>query len=152
MVHFLKKIKILIQGWALTLLSDENKTFASTAQTIGLNTGYFLSFTVFLALNSSEFWYFKYKFQYLLHSNKFLRSVPSDDGLVPLGAYLQFWGLMFFCCSVWLILFKKEVKVLLYGVSAKQKTRSSESVDDVRTVYRTIWQVCKMQRNLNLKT
>lgn len=42
-------------GWALTLLSEENLSFASTAQTIGLNTGYFLSFTVFLALNSPEF-------------------------------------------------------------------------------------------------
>lgn len=42
-------------GWALTLLSEENLSFASTAQTIGLNSGYFLSFTVFLALNSHEF-------------------------------------------------------------------------------------------------
>lgn len=42
-------------GWALTLLSKENLSYASTAQTIGLNTGYFLSFTVFLAFNSVEF-------------------------------------------------------------------------------------------------
>ena len=42
-------------GWALTLLSKENLSYASTAQTIGLNTGYFLSFTVFLAFNSLEF-------------------------------------------------------------------------------------------------
>lgn len=45
-------------GWALTLLSKENLSYASTAQTIGLNTGYFLSFTVFLAFNSLEFRYF----------------------------------------------------------------------------------------------
>jgi hypothetical protein len=42
-------------GWALTLLSDENLSYASTCQTIGLNTGYFASFTVFLALNSEAF-------------------------------------------------------------------------------------------------
>lgn len=42
-------------GWALTLLSKENLSYASTAQTVGLNTGYFLSFTVFLAFNSVEF-------------------------------------------------------------------------------------------------
>jgi hypothetical protein len=43
-------------GWALTLLKPENLSYASTSQTIGLNTGYFLSFTVFLALNSADFW------------------------------------------------------------------------------------------------
>jgi len=42
-------------GWALNLLSEDNLSFASTAQTIGLNTGFFLSFTVFLALNSPDF-------------------------------------------------------------------------------------------------
>lgn len=47
---------IAVDGWALTLLSKGNLTYASTAQTIGLNTGYFISFTVFLALNSNEFW------------------------------------------------------------------------------------------------
>lgn len=36
---------IAVDGWALTLLSEENLSYASTAQTIGLNTGYFLSFT-----------------------------------------------------------------------------------------------------------
>jgi hypothetical protein len=44
-------------GWALTLLSEENLSYASTCQTIGLNTGYFASFTVFLALNSEAFRY-----------------------------------------------------------------------------------------------
>jgi len=42
-------------GWALTLLSEENLSYASTCQTIGLTTGYFASFTVFLALNSEAF-------------------------------------------------------------------------------------------------
>jgi hypothetical protein len=42
-------------GWALTLLSEDNLSYASTCQTIGLNTGFFASFTVFLALNSEAF-------------------------------------------------------------------------------------------------
>jgi len=46
---------IAVDGWALTLLSQENLSYASTAQTVGLNTGYFCSFTVFLAFNSTEF-------------------------------------------------------------------------------------------------
>ena len=50
-------IDIAVDGWALTLLSQENLSFASTCQTIGLNTGFFTSFTVFLALNSEAFSY-----------------------------------------------------------------------------------------------
>jgi PAT family acetyl-CoA transporter-like MFS transporter 1 len=46
---------IAVDGWAVELLTGDNKTYASTAQSIGLNMGYFLSFTVFLALNSSDF-------------------------------------------------------------------------------------------------
>ena len=42
-------------GWALTLLSHDSLSYASTCQTIGLNTGYFASFTVFLAFNSVDF-------------------------------------------------------------------------------------------------
>lgn len=42
-------------GWALTLLSTPNLSYASTAQTIGLGVGNALAFTVFLAFNSSEF-------------------------------------------------------------------------------------------------
>lgn len=48
---------IAVDGWALTLLDREHIQFSSTCQAIGLNAGYFLSFTVFLALNSPGFWY-----------------------------------------------------------------------------------------------
>jgi hypothetical protein len=46
---------ISLAGWALTLLSEENLSYASTCQTIGLNTGFFSSFTLFLAFSSPEF-------------------------------------------------------------------------------------------------
>ncbi|OLL23614.1 putative membrane protein [Neolecta irregularis DAH-3] len=71
---------IAVDGWALTLLAPENLSYASTAQTVGLNTGYFLSFTVFLAFNSPEF------------ANKYFRAVPRPDPLLTLGGYLSFWG------------------------------------------------------------
>ena len=85
------------QGWALTLLSTDNLSYASTAQTIGLNTGYFLSFTVFLAFNSPEF------------ANKYFWKTPRDVGLVSLGGYLKFWGWMYLAITIWLAKFKKEV-------------------------------------------
>lgn len=85
---------IAVDGWAISLLTDENKTYASTAQTIGLNTGYFMSFTIFLAFNEPEF------------CNKYIRSIPSDKGMLSLGSYLFFWGIMFLLANVCLLIFK----------------------------------------------
>lgn len=73
---------IAVDGWALTCLSPESLLFASPAQTIGMNIGYFLSFTIFLALNS------------MLFANKY-RKFPSQKPLVELGIYLRFWGWIF---------------------------------------------------------
>ncbi|KAF9113934.1 hypothetical protein BGX27_000465 [Mortierella sp. AM989] len=96
LIFFCATQDIAVDGWALTLLSKESLSFASTAQTIGLNTGYFLSFTVFLAFNSSEF------------SNKYFRTIPQDYGLVPLGGYLKFWAFMYLAITLWLVFMKKE--------------------------------------------
>lgn len=46
---------IAVDGWALELLSERNVGYASMCQTVGMNIGYFLSFTVFLALNDADF-------------------------------------------------------------------------------------------------
>ena len=108
---------IAVDGWALTLLRKENIEYASTAQTIGLNTGYFLSFTVFLALNSPEF------------CNKFLFSVPQEAGLLTLGSYIQFWGIAFLCVTLWLIFFKVE-----------QPTPPSD-INSIKSAYKTIFQL-----------
>jgi MFS transporter, PAT family, solute carrier family 33 (acetyl-CoA transportor), member 1 len=112
---------VAVDGWALTLLSADNLSYASTAQTIGLNTGYFLSFTVFLAFNSPEF------------ANKYFRSQPLDYGLVSLGGYLTFWGWTYLIVTAWLARYKKEEKTL---------------VDDggVKAVYKTIWEITKLPR------
>ncbi|KAG8219992.1 acetyl-coenzyme A transporter 1-domain-containing protein [Butyriboletus roseoflavus] len=107
---------IAVDGWALTLLSQENLSFASTCQTIGLNTGFFASFTVFLALNSEAF------------SQKW--------GMPPLtmSAYLQFCSILCFCVTFWLIFFEKEGPESL-----------DDSVMTVSAVYKTIWDICKLK-------
>ncbi|CUM67225.1 uncharacterized protein PRCAT00004918001 [Priceomyces carsonii] len=80
LVLFCATQDIAVDGWALTCLSPESLSYASTAQTVGINTGYFLSFTIFLALSSPDF------------ANKYLRLVSSDEGIFSLGLYLKFWG------------------------------------------------------------
>ncbi|KAF9320395.1 hypothetical protein BGZ91_004743 [Linnemannia elongata] len=121
LIFFCATQDIAVDGWALTLLSKENLSYASTAQTIGLNTGYFLSFTVFLAFNSSEF------------SNKYFRTTPQDVGLVPLGGYLKFWAMMYLAITLWLIFMKKE-----------ERTHSDEDDIGIKSVYKIILKIIRL--------
>lgn len=71
--------------------------FAATCQTVGMNIGYFASFTVFLALNDASF------------CNKYLRSEPNVHGLLRLSGYMRFWGWVYLVVTALLVLFKREV-------------------------------------------
>eukprot|EP01125_Pyxidicula_operculata_P020638 TRINITY_DN7667_c0_g1_i2.p1 TRINITY_DN7667_c0_g1~~TRINITY_DN7667_c0_g1_i2.p1 ORF type:complete len:235 (+),score=-6.42 TRINITY_DN7667_c0_g1_i2:30-707(+) len=85
---------IAVDGWGLDMFIN-HPNLASTCQTIGLSVGGFISYTIFLALNSAEF------------CNKYLRSEQSDVGMVTVGSYLQFWGI-FYCVFSLLLFLKKE--------------------------------------------
>lgn len=89
---------IAVDGWALTLLSPQNLSYASTAQTVGLTAGHFLSYTVFLAFNSPDF------------ANRWFRSTPSTEGVMTLGGYLTFWGWGYLFVTLGLAILKKEDK------------------------------------------
>ncbi|KAK3808374.1 MAG: acetyl-coenzyme A transporter 1 [Benniella sp.] len=121
LIFFSATQDIAVDGWALTLLSKENVSYASTAQTIGLNSGYFLSFTVFLAFNSPEF------------SNKYFRSEPQDVGLVPLGGYLKFWSMMYFAITLWLVFLKKE-----------ERPQLDQGEIGIKSVYKIILRIIRL--------
>ena len=89
---------ILPLGWALTLLSPQNLSYASTAQTVGLTAGQFLSYTVFLAFNSPDF------------ANRWFRQNPSPEGVMTLGGYLTFWGWAYLVVTLGLAILKREEK------------------------------------------
>ena len=89
---------IAVDGWALTLLSPQNLSYASTAQTVGLTAGHFLSYTVFLAFNSPDF------------ANRWFRSSPRPEGVMTLGGYLTFAGWAYLVVTVGLALLKREDK------------------------------------------
>ncbi|EPQ61121.1 MFS general substrate transporter [Gloeophyllum trabeum ATCC 11539] len=107
---------IAVDGWALTLLSEENLSYASTCQTIGLNTGYFASFTVFLAFNSEAF--------------------AERWGLprLTLSAYLRFWAAVCYFATIWLLFFKKE-----------DKENLDQADMNIKSVYKNIWDICKLK-------
>eukprot|EP00198_Chlamydomonas_reinhardtii_P003051 XP_001692387.1 flagellar/basal body protein [Chlamydomonas reinhardtii] len=101
---------IAVDGWALTLLSPANVSYASTCQTVGQTTGIFTSFTVFLALQDAAF------------CNKYIRAhswlgsligaTPADlnlpVGLVSLAGYMRFWGWVFAAVTAAIALFVRE--------------------------------------------
>ncbi|KAI0174700.1 acetyl-CoA transporter 1 [Pestalotiopsis sp. NC0098] len=110
---------IAVDGWALTLLTPGNVSYASTAQTVGLTAGQFLSYTVFLAFNSKDF------------ANKYFRSEPLDSGLLTLGGYLTFWGWAYLVVTLGLALLKRE-----------EKTKNEDGIWDV---YKIMWGVLKLK-------
>ncbi|EGO02780.1 hypothetical protein SERLA73DRAFT_47680 [Serpula lacrymans var. lacrymans S7.3] len=116
LVTFSATQDIAVDGWALTLLSQENLSYASTCQTIGLNSGFFASFTVFLAFNSEAF------------AEKW--GIPR----LTLSTYLKFWSVICYGVTFWLTFFEKE---------GKESIEDSEMT--ISSVYKTIWNICKLK-------
>ncbi|KAK4248873.1 acetyl-coenzyme A transporter 1-domain-containing protein [Corynascus novoguineensis] len=110
---------IAVDGWALTLLTPGNVSYASTAQTVGLTGGQFLSYTVFLAFNSKDF------------ANRWFRTEPLDHGLLSLGGYLTFAGWAYIIVTIGLALFKRE-----------ERTKNEDGIWDV---YKIMWGVLKLK-------
>lgn len=90
LIFFCATQDIAVDGWALTVLLPESLSFALTAQTVGINCGYYFSYTLFLTLSSPDF------------ANKYIRSVPSSEGLVTMGGYLRFWGVVYLVVTAFL--------------------------------------------------
>lgn len=110
---------IAVDGWALTLLSPQNLSYASTAQTVGLTAGHFLSYTVFLAFNSPDF------------ANRWFRSSPRPEGLMTLGGYITFAGWAYLVVTLGLALLKREDK--------------TEDRDGILEVYESMWGILKLK-------
>jgi MFS transporter, PAT family, solute carrier family 33 (acetyl-CoA transportor), member 1 len=110
---------IAVDGWAISLLSVQNLSYASTAQTVGLTAGSFLSYTVFLAFNAPDF------------ANRWFRTTPQEFGLMTLGGYMEFWGWAYLVVTFGLVILKKE-----------DKTNEKESITDV---YRSMVGVLKLK-------
>lgn len=110
---------IAVDGWALTLLTPGNVSYASTAQTVGLTAGQFLSYTVFLAFHSKDF------------ANRWFRAEPLEHGLMSLGGYLTFAGWAYIVVTIGLAFLKRE-----------DKTKNEDGIWDV---YKIMWGVLKLK-------
>jgi len=110
---------IAVDGWAISLLSRQNISYASTAQTVGLTAGSFLSHTVFLAFNEKDF------------ANRWFRTEDQAYGIMTLGGYMKFWGWGYLLVTLGLAVLKRE-----------DKTREKSGIVEV---YRSMWGVLKLK-------
>lgn len=117
---------IAVDGWALTLLSRSNLGYTSTCQTVGMNAGFFLSFTVFLAFNDRDF------------SNRYFRTVPQETGLVSLSSYMKWWGVIYAVITLYIALVKTEKDV------------SPGTNQNLRQSYSQLWSVVRLPAVLKL--
>jgi PAT family acetyl-CoA transporter-like MFS transporter 1 len=66
--------------------------------------------------------------------NKYFRSQPIDAGLITLGGYMRFWGVVFVLFTVWLAVVKREDAV------------SEDDPDmDVKKVYKVMWSIVRLK-------
>jgi PAT family acetyl-CoA transporter-like MFS transporter 1 len=115
---------IAVDGWAISLLSIQNISYASTAQTVGLTAGQFLSHTVFLAFNAPDF------------ANRWFRTNPQDYGLISLGGYMGFAGWAYFIVTIGLAVLKREER--------------NRDRDGIIEVYRSMWGILKLKNILTI--
>lgn len=87
---------IVVDGWSVSLFASSNLQWASTCQTLGQDTGYFLGSTVLMTLESTNF------------TNRYIReplSLPHrPHGLFSLQQFTFFWGIIFIVVSIILVM------------------------------------------------
>ena len=115
---------IVVDGWALTMLKRCNVGYASTCNSVGQTAGYFIGYVLFMALESPEF------------CNSYLRSTPSNEGILTLPDFLYFWGWVFIIITTLLALFKHE--------DSEKMHKDEELNTDIKHAYRLLWKIVKL--------
>ncbi|XP_017766553.1 PREDICTED: acetyl-coenzyme A transporter 1 isoform X2 [Eufriesea mexicana] len=115
---------IVVDGWALTMLKRCNVGYASTCNSVGQTAGYFIGYVLFTALASAEF------------CNSYLRSIPSNEGIVNLSNFLHFWGWIFIITTTLVALFKRE--------DSEKMHKDEELNTDIKHAYRLLWNIVKL--------
>lgn len=110
---------IAVDGWALTMLSKKNRGRGPVCNSIGQNLGYFLAFVGFLALNDPD------SSEKLWRPLLGLKSNP-HKGLVSLGGFIRFMGMVMIALTTFVAIFKKEDGTRSNVMSATSALQSSD--------------------------
>ncbi|KAH8855023.1 Acetyl-coenzyme A transporter 1 [Schistosoma japonicum] len=88
---------IVVDGWALTMLSRKNLGWASTCNTVGQTLGHLIAFVLLICLESPYI------------SNMYIRLTPVEgEGLISFSGFLYFWGIVFLVTTTLVGILKKE--------------------------------------------
>lgn len=143
---------IAVDGWALTMLSKQNRGRGPVCNSIGQNIGYFLSFVGFLALNDAESCNSLWRPLFGLKQNP-------NKGLVSLGAFIRSMGYFMLVITTFVAVFKRETEpVSQNNVSDAYEALlpspdNTDSVNDgeldasqlgLKETYHRLWEVCKL--------
>ena len=120
-------LDVAVDGWALTLLPADKIHYASTCQSVGVNIGLFISFTIFLAGSSPRF------------CKQFL---GIEGELFTLGSFMKFWAAIYALSTI-LLIFKNETN--------NNSTRGSDNNNNNRNPissiikgYKTLWGIISL--------
>lgn len=116
---------IAVDGWALTLLREENKGYAATCNAIGQTAGIMTSYALFLALNSADF------------CNKYLREIPNDTAMVSFEDFMKFWGYVLILSTIVLVLIQTENPNSKIQSSSNQL--AEKDTPSMITSYKQMW-------------
>lgn len=102
---------IVVDGWALTMLSRRNVGYASTCNTVGQTAGFFIGNVIFITLESADF------------CNKYLRSATaqSSQGIITFESFLYYNGILFIFATALVAIFRGE-KAGIVQVDAVEPT------------------------------
>ena len=154
---------IAVDGWALTMLSKRNRGRGPVCNSIGQNIGYFLSFVGFLAFNDAE------SSENLWRPLLGLPSRPGT-GIVSLGGFIKFCGVLMLSITTLVALFKTEASSPPKKAQQEQgsggavkkrglsRTKSHDEIEDdgdndaeldaaelgLRETYKRLWAVCQL--------
>lgn len=117
---------IAVDGWALTMLKKANVGHASTCNSVGQTAGFFLSYVLFMALESPSF------------CNTYIRTIPSDVGIVSLSGFLFFWGWVFLVTTTIVAVCKKETE-------PHDSEHETVPDRDIKTAYFSLVQILKLK-------
>ena len=71
---------IAVDSWACEMLSPENSSYASSAQSVGHMCGRLISTTMFIALNSVDF------------CNKYIYAEPQSEPILSITDFIWYWA------------------------------------------------------------
>lgn len=91
---------IVVDGWAISMLSEENVSWQSTCNHVGQSLGIIVANTLFIIFESKNF------------SNKYIRPIfgasNQDHGLVNIENFMIVFGCVFMLTTVLILVFKNE--------------------------------------------